>query len=160
MHASSDPGPTGGSTAIDALMTGFLVLLFGFAAVDKLFHIRGFIKALNSYRLLPVPMGEYLAPVIIAAELMTAIALLRPAWRRDAALQAAVLMTMFTIGLIGNALSGKDAICGCWFSISMAQGNVHFVLNGLVIAMSLLIWRGAAVPALLADGPGQAAHGR
>ena len=43
---------------VDTLTVALLVFLFGFAAIDKMFHVRGFIKAINSYRLLPLPMGE------------------------------------------------------------------------------------------------------
>lgn len=129
------------SRGVDAAMILFLAGLFGFAAVDKLFHASGFVRAIDSYSLLPVPMGSVLAPVIIAAELAIAIGLLRKSWRATASLQGAILMTVFTVGLAANRLSGQDALCGCWFSISMAQGDAHFLLNGILIAMSLLVWR-------------------
>jgi len=144
---------------VDSLIIGFLVGLFGYAAIDKIFHVPGFVKALDSYRMLPIPIGNYLAPLIIAAELAVAVGLAYREWRRTAALSAAILMGIFTLGLIGNRLSGKDAICGCWFSISMAQGDSHFALNGIVIAFSLFVWgETPPQPAALQQRPA-AAHG-
>lgn len=128
---------------IDSLMIGCLSALLGFAALDKVWHASAFMTAINSYRILPFPMGKWLAPVIIAAELTIAVALLVPVLRRTASLHAALLMSIFTVGLITNRIDGRDAICGCWFSISMAQGDMHFVLNAFVIAMALWIWRTA-----------------
>jgi uncharacterized membrane protein YphA (DoxX/SURF4 family) len=129
---------------IESWMILFLVALFAFATVDKLLHVPGFIKAIDNYRMLPMPMGWLLAPVVIAAEAVVAIGLLRREWRRSAALAGAILMAVFTVGLLGNRLSGEDAICGCWFSISMAQGDSHFVLNASIIGMSLFVWNEAA----------------
>jgi len=137
--------PASESRKIEMLMTLFLVALFAFAAIDKLLHVPGFIRAINSYRMLPIPMGSILAPVVIAAEAAVAVGLARRQWRRNASLAAACLMAVFTIGLVGNRLSGEDAICGCWFSISMAQGDSHFVLNATIIAMSLFVWRESTV---------------
>lgn len=121
--------------SVDGAVVLFLAFLFGFAAIDKLLHVPGFVTAINSYSLMPIPIGQYIAPLVIAAELAVVIGLLIPSWRRTAGWQATGLMVIFTIGLIGNRLAGKDAVCGCWFSISMAQGDMHFVLNGIMIAM-------------------------
>jgi len=126
---------------IDRLISFFLILLFAFTAVDKALHFSGFVKAINTYRLIPIPLGDVLAPIIIAAELTIAIGLLRDVWRRVAALQGAILMTIFTIGLLGNRLLGSNGICGCWFSIDMARGDAHFALNVIIIMLCLVTWR-------------------
>jgi hypothetical protein len=103
-------------------------------------HLHGFVNAINDYKFLPFPVGLYLAPLIVAAELAIAVGLLRSCWRQAAALQSAVLTTAFTIALAGNRLLGSRGICGCWFSINMAEGNAHFVLNGIIIGLSILLW--------------------
>lgn len=130
--------PAVSRSLIDVLTIAFLVALFAFAAIDKALHVPGFVTAINNYRMLPIPMGSILAPLIIAAELTVATGLLRAGWRQTSAMAGAVLMAVFTVGLIGNRMSGADAICGCWFSISMAQGDAHFLLNGLVILMCVI----------------------
>lgn len=124
----------------DKIIVAFLAVFFFFAGVDKALHIHGFVNAINDYKFLPVPVGLYLAPLIIAAELAIAIGFLRSCWRQTAALQSAALMTVFTIALAGNRVLGSRGICGCWFSINMAEGNAHFLLNGIIIGLSLLLW--------------------
>lgn len=137
------------SALVDRLTLAFLIGLFAFAAVDKLLHVPGFIKAIDNYRMLPFPMGAWLAPLVIAAELTVAVGLLRRSWRQSSAMAGAVMMAIFTVGLIGNRMSGEDAICGCWFSISMAQGDAHFFLNGIVILMCVATaFREAGAPPL------------
>jgi len=98
----------------------FLVLLFGFAAVDKMLHAPGFVRAINSYRIIPIPMGNILAPVVVAAELAVALGLIWKPWRATAALQGGIMMGVFTVGLINNRLSGEEALCGCsWHRVTL-----------------------------------------
>ncbi len=125
---------------IDWMITIFLIGLFAFSGVDKFLHLDGFINALNSYRILPIPIGEGLAPLVIAAELLVALGLTISRWRRRAALQAAMLMSVFTVALLFNHLLGERGVCGCWFSINMAKGETHLVLNILLILMCLFVW--------------------
>ena len=154
---------------VDWWMAGFLAILFAFAGVDKLAHLQGFITAINSYKILPLPLGKFLAPIVIAAELTIAAGLLNAAWRRLAALMAAALLVVFTAALLVNQLLGSSGACGCWFSINMAQGSLHLVLNVLMIAMSLFVWHGAGnrsgsspgrSPALGGDGAAMPASRR
>lgn len=126
---------------IDRAITILIAAFFGFAGVDKILHLQGFINAINDYAFLPVPIGPYLAPIIIAAELMVPVGLSMAPWRRAAALQASLLMVIFTLALIGNKLMGGRGICGCWFSINMAHGNAHLLLNGILTVLSVLLWR-------------------
>lgn len=124
----------------DRFIISFLVLVFAFAGLDKAAHIHGFINALDGYVVLPFPVGSILAPFIIAAELAIAAGLVVKRWRRIAASQAAGLMILFTLALAVNRLRGAEKICGCWFSINTAQGNVHFVFNAILIALCLIVW--------------------
>lgn len=126
---------------VDKLVTVFLVAIFTFAGGDKLMHYHGFVNAINSYRILPIPMGSFLAPIIIAAELSIAVGLLASAWRRIAALQATVLMALLTLGLVSDRLLGNRDICGCWFSVNLAQGDAHFLLNAIMLILSFLLWK-------------------
>lgn len=125
---------------LDKLIIAFLVLVFAFAGLDKIAHLEGFVNALNGYVILPFPVGSILAPFIISAELAIAVGLVVRRWRQTAALQAAGLMTLLTFALAANRLRGVDKICGCWFSINTAPGNFHFLLNGILIALCLMVW--------------------
>lgn len=146
-EAVQSPGAQSRNLSLqDRAVVGFLALLLGFSAVDKLLHYQGFVNAINDYRALPLPLGTWLAPIVIAAELSAALGLLWSPWRRRAALQSAVLMTVFTAALAVNYLLGARGVCGCWFSLTMAQGNLHFLLNGILIALSLLVWHASEAP--------------
>lgn len=125
---------------LDKLIVSFLALVFAFAGLDKMAHFHGFVNALDGYVILPIPLGSVLAPVIIAAELAVAVGLIVRHWRRTAALQAAGLMTLLTIALAVNQTRGAEGICGCWFSINTAPGNLHLALNFILIALCLLVW--------------------
>lgn len=129
---------------IDRLITAFLSLLFAFSALDKLAHLHGFINAINSYRIIPVPIGSTLAPLLIAAELAVAVGLLKSSWRRTASLQACGLMALFTLALVVNRILGGRGVCGCWFSINMAEGNSHLALNFMIIVLSIFVWHASA----------------
>lgn len=131
---------------LDTLVVSFVSALFGFAAIDKLVHAPGFINAINSYAILPIPIGRSIAPLVIASELVVACGLLFPVWRRAAAQLGFCLMLLFTVGLVGNSLAGVNKICGCWFSVNMGQGQSHFVLNGVLLALTLMIARKPSIP--------------
>lgn len=143
------------TSVVDRLVIAFVAGLFGFSALDKLAHLHGFISALDNFRILPIPMGFVLAPVIIAAEATIAIGLVKHSWRRLAALCAAALMSLFTTALIANRALGGRGTCGCWFSINMAEGNLHLLLNALIIGLSLLVWRASIPKQAGAGAPGR-----
>ncbi|MCG8462862.1 MAG: hypothetical protein MI919_41785, partial [Holophagales bacterium] len=43
--------------------------------------------------------------------------------------------------LAANLLYGERGICGCWFTITLADSTEsHLLLNGMIIAMSLIVW--------------------
>lgn len=145
------PGPM---NLLDKFIIAFLVLVFAFAGLDKVAHYHGFVNALNGYVVLPFPVGSTLAPLIIAAELAVAVGLAVRRWRRTAALQAACLMALLTIALAVNRVQGIEDICGCWFSINTAQGDFHFVLNGILVALCLSVWFSERTTAAQSRVPG------
>ena len=130
-------------TRVDKLICAFLVALFAFSAADKLLHVGGFINAIDDYKILPIPLGALLAPLLIAAEFAVAVGLALRRWRRVAALQAAGLMALFTIAILSQRLLGRRGICGCWFSITALPDNAHLVFNVLVLGLSLAVWHAA-----------------
>jgi uncharacterized membrane protein len=130
----------------------FLVVaaILAFAGVDKLLHYEGFVNALRSYVLLPRGMAPILAPAVIAAELLVAVALFVRPWRSAAALAGAGLFVLFTTALAFNHLLGGRGICGCWFTVTLAQGTGMHVAQNLTLAALCLItwWDGRSASAL------------
>ncbi|HEX8457917.1 MAG TPA: MauE/DoxX family redox-associated membrane protein [Pyrinomonadaceae bacterium] len=115
-----------------------LIALFAFAAVDKLFHLNGFVNAIHSYRLLPSQV-EYMAAVFfVMAELAIAFGLLTRRWRRSACLAAVLLLSVFTIVYL---VARPEGICGCWFTLTLNTGGYFHILQNLVfIGLAILIW--------------------
>jgi len=129
---------------LDNLIWAFLAAMLVFSGIDKLVHYQGFINAINDYRILPLPMGPFLAPLIISAELAIALGLCRSSWRRAAGLHSAVLLLIFTLGWTANWTLGSRGICGCWFSINMVDDEAHLVLNLILIVLSIFVWLSTA----------------
>ena len=118
-----------------------LAAVFAFAGIDKFLHYEGFINAIDTYRFLPIPLGHVLAPLLIAAEVAIAVGLLFPASRRTAALQGAFLVLLFSVALVSNKLLGARELCGCWFSVNLAPGNLHLALNLILFVLFLVVWK-------------------
>jgi hypothetical protein len=140
---------------IDRCLAVSLALFFGFATVDKLVHLSEFVRAVDSYRFMYWTLGQYLAPVIIAAEFSVSVGLLFRSSVRFASGASAFLLLVFTVALIVNRfMGGDDRLCGCWFSISLGQGGSHLALNALLFAMSVLLFVGCGKPSNAAPRQG------
>ena len=123
------------------LLLGILVIIFAFSGVDKLLHYPGFVNALRDYTLIPAGWALFLAPVIVMVELLIAVALLVRPWRSSGALTAVVILGLFTAALAVNQLTGGKGICGCWFTITLAQGTkMHIAQNLLLMAVAACAW--------------------
>lgn len=126
---------------IDRAVLLFLIVVFAFTGVDKLLHYQGFVNALNNYQLIPRGFGSYLAMPIITVELTIAVGLMVEVWRSSAAILAALTMAAFTAVVASNSIYGDRGICGCWFTFTLATSTrSHLILNGLMIAMALVVW--------------------
>jgi uncharacterized membrane protein YphA (DoxX/SURF4 family) len=119
----------------------FLSAVFLFAAADKTLHYQSFVKALQSYVIVPRGFASLLAPPIIALEALVGSGLLLRMWRRPAALAAAVTLVMFSIILSINHFYGGPAVCGCWFTITLAKSSqMHIVQNLAMAALATCLW--------------------
>jgi len=120
----------------------FLSLLFAFSSLDKVFHYHQFVNAVRNYSLVPRGFASFLALPLIFLEVFISISLLYRPWRRSAAILGAASMILFTAALLTNYLYGARGICGCWFTLTLAQGNsVHIAQNiifGCLFASVLL----------------------
>lgn len=119
----------------------FLAALFLFTGVDKVFHYPSFVNALESYHLVPSGFAGILAPLVIAAEIAVGLGLLIPAWRSTAALVGAVTLGVFTLALVVDQFYAPGNVCGCWFTITLAEStSSHVGLNAVLLALSLTTW--------------------
>lgn len=127
----------GRTQVMDKLLTWiscwFLAAVFLYAGLDKMFHYNGFVRALSSYVVVPEGLGQYLAMLVILLELAAGAALLRRQWRRSAALLAASLLAVFTVALAVNYWVKPEAICGCWFTITLSSGKGQHMLQNIVL---------------------------
>jgi hypothetical protein len=115
-----------------------LIGLFGFAAIDKLIHFRGFIAAIQSYQLLPSSLESFAAIFIILAEFAIALGLLTKRWRRPACLSAVLLLGTFTVVYLAV---DPGRVCGCWFTLTLNSGGyVHILQNLVFIGLAILTW--------------------
>ena len=115
-----------------------LMVLFSFAAVDKVIHFRGFVTAVQSYELLPATFNYSAAIFFIVAEFAIALGLLTKRWRRPAALAAVLLLATFTTVYLVARPSG---VCGCWFTLTLNSGGYFHILQNLIfIALAVLTW--------------------
>jgi uncharacterized membrane protein YphA (DoxX/SURF4 family) len=84
------------------------------SAIPKLVDPPAFAHMIYNYRLLPGTLVNALALVMPWIELLVGILLVLGAWRREAALVAALLLVVF-LGAIGwNLLRGHAIDCGCF----------------------------------------------
>lgn len=123
---------------------GIVILLaavFLFSGVDKLSHYEAFVNAVRNYILVPRGWAPYLAPSVVLVELMIGVGLLVRPWRRSAALTAVFTLALFTTAISFNYLYGGRGICGCWFTITLANStNLHLLQNALFLGLALSIW--------------------
>lgn len=115
-----------------------LLVLFSFAAVDKLIHFRGFANAVQSYHLLHAKVEYSAAIFFIIAEFAIALGLLMRRWRRPASLAAVLLLVTFTTAYMVARPAG---VCGCWFTLTLNSGGAFHILQNLVfIGLAVLTW--------------------
>jgi len=121
-----------------------LIALFGFAAIDKLIHFRGFVTAVQSYNLLPTGAGQSAAIFFIMAEFAIALGLLMRRWRQPACLAAVLLLGAFTTVYL---VAHPAGVCGCWFTLTLNAGGTYHVLQNLVfMGLAVLTWLDSRTP--------------
>jgi len=129
-----------------------LAAVFLVAAVPKLMDPAVFAKDITNYRVtFPLIGQNYIYPVAMfmpALELLGALALLAPRWKRAGSMMIGGLLVVFTI-LIGQAVArGLNIDCGCFGraggSLALAQkvGYGKLIENVVWIAMAAFVfWR-------------------
>jgi hypothetical protein len=106
------------------------------AGLLKLQDPMAFALAIANYDLLPRQALQPLAFLLPPLEIVTALALLSPRYRRAAWMLAAGLFLLFA-GAVGSALArGLDVSCGC-FGGAARVSWLHLVANLALLALCL-----------------------
>ena len=136
-----NPVSNGSRHMMQKLSIGLMVILFLFSSIDKILHYEGFLNALRDYSLVPQGFAMYLAIPVIVTEAMISLGLTMKQWRSVSSFTAACTLGVFSVALLVNHIYGKRGVCGCWFTITLAQGTgLHILQNLLLIALSISIW--------------------
>ena len=108
-----------------------MALLFASGAQHKLSDFRAFLGILAAYRLADERIVKFVAPLIIAAELATAVLLLVGSTSAGAVL-AMALLAGYGAGIAINLMRGRTQIdCGCHFGRANGGLSCALVLRNL-----------------------------
>jgi len=98
------------STVVRLAMAGILI----FAAVPKFQDIRGSVRAVRAYELLPEAIVPAVGTLLPVFEVVLAVFLLAGLFTRIAAIVWLVMMAAFTFGVIMAWARGLNIDCGCF----------------------------------------------
>jgi uncharacterized membrane protein YphA (DoxX/SURF4 family) len=128
-----------------------LGLIFVYAAYTKLhyngaWHLRDyyfiFAMGIDSYRMVPLGMVEWMARILPWLELALGAMLIIGLGVRWAGLAITALLVVFMIALAHAALGGLEINCGCFGTGSVKPAR-ELILDGGLIALALAVTGGA-----------------
>jgi putative oxidoreductase len=129
-----------------ALASALRLGLGGLLAVAGILKLRdpaGFAVEIGNYQLMPA-LAPYLAAALPATEIIVGLGLilLPAAWRRSAAMAAAVLLVAFGVAVTSAYLRGINIACGCFGgggdAISLLTVGRNVGLLAAAVALLLL----------------------
>jgi uncharacterized membrane protein YphA (DoxX/SURF4 family) len=127
-----------------------LGLIFVYAAYTKLhyngaWHLRDyyfiFAMGIDSYRMVPLGVVEWMAKILPWLELALGALLIIGAGVRWAGLITTALLVVFMIALAHAALGGLEINCGCFGTGSVSPGR-ELIVDGGLLALSLAVTAG------------------
>jgi len=127
-----------------------LGLIFVYAAYAKLhyngtWHLRDyyflFAMGIDSYRLLPLGVVEWMARILPWLELALGALLIVGAGVRWAGLIVTALLVVFMVALAHAALGGLEINCGCFGTGSVKPGR-ELMLDAGLLALALAVTAG------------------
>ncbi len=114
--------------------------IFLYAAHAKLLDPRPLVTIIWNYRILPPGPVNPMAIYMPWMELLVGVALVTGFKRRGAAVWATVMLLVFSLALLVNALRGINVACGCF---STSAEDVHnawlLVLRDLPMLLAALV---------------------
>lgn len=134
-------------TALDWVCRLVIAAVFLLAGVPKLLDQLAFAKAIANYRVvMPIIGQDYIYPVSIvlpALEIIAAVALFVPRWRKTASVICGGMLIMFIV-LIGQAvLRGLNIDCGCFGTGGVSKTLASKV--GIEKILEDVLWLGMCV---------------
>jgi protein-disulfide isomerase len=118
-------------------------VVFVISAAGKLTHLDAFVRAVDSYGILPEPLLSLFGAAFPWLELLMGVLLLLGLFTKAAAAGAAGLMLAFIALMLTALAQGKSIDCGCFVGIIQETvGPATLVRDGVLLAV--------VVPALLA----------
>ncbi|ATL48982.1 hypothetical protein COR50_18400 [Chitinophaga caeni] len=124
------------SRIVDGISLAFIIL-WTYAALSKLFHFESFVYQLNQSPLLG-GYGKYMAILIPGIELIISLLFVFERSRRIALKASFLLITIFTVYLIGMITFADKVPCSCGGIISRFTWDQHIVFNLFFIAIGLI----------------------
>ncbi len=121
------------------------VLLMGFY---KILYPADFALSVYRFHLLPNSMVNPAAIYLPWLEMVCAVCLFIPRWRKAALWIVLTLLLLFTVGIIINLLSGNNFSCGCfsrsplakpmsWMNVVRNAGLIALVVSALAARRKL-----------------------
>ena len=156
MQESIVEGGRGVTTAlISLLMRHVLAWVLLVSALEKIRNAGNFRQAVSRYPLISDRIVSLVAISVPAVEVALSLLLLSGTAWREAALLAAIVISVFTMALIAALRRGLVGDCGCGGILSsQTVGPTHMLSNGLlVVSCVVLASMRSTSSAIGPDGP-------
>jgi putative oxidoreductase len=127
-----------------------LGIVFIYAAYAKLhfngaWHLRDyyffFAMGIDSYKMLPLAIVEWMARILPWLELGLGTLLIIGAGVRWVGLMVTALLVVFMVALVHAALGGLEINCGCFGNNSVKPSH-ELILDGVLITLALAVTAG------------------
>jgi len=130
-----------------SLRRGLLILLalvlagvFLISGYNKIKDPILFLSQIRGYRLLADPYAALLSMWLPGLEVLCAVGLLIPIWRKAATFLVLSMLGVFVTALLSALFRGLDISCGCF---GEGSGSIvsALVVDTILIIAALLLWR-------------------
>ena len=122
--------------------------LFIYAGAVKIIDPVEFARDIDNYKMLPWPVGVWLALYLPWLEIFCGLALITRILFRGSVFIVTVLMSLFIVASIFAKTRGLDVSCGCFGHASKYLNfSWHLALDFLLLGGLLLLWKRPAAVA-------------
>src|SRR5438270_8870987 len=122
--------------------------LFIYAGVIKVIGPVEFARDIDNYKMLPWPVGVWLALYLPWLEIFCGLALITRILFRGSVFIVTALMSLFIVASIVAKTRGLDVSCGCFGHASKYLNfSWHLALDFLLLGGLLLLWKRPAAVA-------------
>lgn len=118
----------------------FLWITFAFSFWGKVHDLPAFTATIRRFQLLPYALAKPAALFFLGVEACLILLLGIGAWQRAAFALAFVLLTVFTIALVGALLRRQHTACNCFGADDHPIGWSDVIRNGGLLLVAVLGW--------------------